>query len=260
MQVLEQRPRTITSVLRGDPQRRPLPDRQVAAGLRAQLEDGIFSLWPNEPREPVTVRASAFTLNPTSTEGTSTGQFRGLLLNQLLRLLAMGVTISDPFANAIEAWRSEDAASPLLTQVDQLDAEDLARLRADVQSHFTTLERNLGPLPASWEPRSAVRAYQRLAGGQVILRDAIDLSLGTTTSERASVVLVDVTTSPLGASAERIMRYHALVQTLRTGVAPLRSAAFSSATAELWVLDVTNELLQRGVDDVLHVLSKVATA
>jgi hypothetical protein len=72
-----------------------------------------------------------------------------------------------------------------------------------------------------WMPRTSLRAYQRLAGGNVVLRDVVDLMVGTTASVEASVVLLDVTTSPLGESAERVMRYHALVQTLRTSVAPL---------------------------------------
>jgi hypothetical protein len=81
--------------------------------------------------------------------------------------------------------------------------------------------------------------------------------VGTIASERASVALLDLTSSALGVSAEKAMRYHALVQTLRTGVAPLRTASFSSATGELWVLEVTSTLLQQSVRDVLDVLKRV---
>ena len=79
--------------------------------------------------------------------------------------------------------------------------------------------------------------------------------VGSTVSELASVALFDVTTSPLDAGAERTMRYHALLQTLKTSVVPLRTSIFSSATSELWTSDVDYELLSRSVDEVLAVLS-----
>jgi hypothetical protein len=81
--------------------------------------------------------------------------------------------------------------------------------------------------------------------------------VGTTTSDVASVALLDVTTSPLGEGAERIMRYHALVQTLRTSIAPLRTSMFSTASGELWSIDVDDELLTRSVADVLEVVSRM---
>jgi hypothetical protein len=86
------------------------------------------------------------------------------------------------------------------------------------------------------------------------LRDVVDLAVGSTHADVASVALVDVTTSPLGTSAERVMRFHALLETLRTSVVPLRTSIFSSATGELWTLDVDRELLMRGVDDVVETL------
>jgi hypothetical protein len=85
----------------------------------------------------------------------------------------------------------------------------------------------------------------------VVLRDVVDLVIGNTTSDVASIALFDVTTSPLGEGAERTMRYHALVQTLRTSTMPLRSCTFSTATGELWVRDVDYSLLARSVDEVL---------
>jgi hypothetical protein len=54
------------------------------------------------------------------------------------------------------------------------------------------------------------------------------------------------------------MRYHALVQTLRSGVVPLRTSAFSTATGELWTLDVDGELLTRSAGEVLSALSNLS--
>jgi hypothetical protein len=81
--------------------------------------------------------------------------------------------------------------------------------------------------------------------------------IGTNSSAWASVVLLDVTTSPLGEGAERAMRYHALVETLRTSIVPLRTSAFSTATGELWMLDVDHELLTRSAHEVLEVINEL---
>jgi hypothetical protein len=126
-----------------------------------------------------------------------------------------------------------------------------------VTSHFATLTKGLGPVPSSWWPRTSQRARQLLGGGNVLLRDVVDLVVGSTHHEVASVALVDITTSPLGAGAERVMRFHALMQTLRTSVVPLRTSIFSSATGELWTLDVDPELLMRAVSDVVETMARV---
>jgi fructoselysine-6-P-deglycase FrlB-like protein len=106
-------------------------------------------------------------------------------------------------------------------------------------------------------PRSALRASQRLGGGRVILRDVVDLMVGTNGGGSASVALFDVTTSPLAEGAERSMRYHALVETLRSSVVPLRTSTLSTATGELWTLDVDHAMLQRSAAEVLDVLNEM---
>ncbi len=181
----------------------------------------------------------------------STGRIRGILIGQILRFLSVGMSIDHAFDDAVAAWRGDVGDHELIQRLDALDDDDRARLATDVEAHSVTLTRALGAIPAHWMPRSNVRASQRLAGGNVVLRDVVDLMIGTSTSEVASIALFDVTTSPLGEGAERSMRYHALVQTLRASVMPLRTCTFSSATGETWIRDVDYELLSRSVEDVL---------
>ena len=159
-----------------------------------------------------------------------------------------GVTAFD---DAVVAWRGQSATNDLNDLMDQLDDDERARLATDVTAHCVVLTRSLGEVPGRWMPRSSVRAVQTLGGGNVILRDVVDLMIGTTGGDVASVALFDVTTAPLGEGAERAMRFHALVQTLRTSTMPLRTAAFSSATGDIWISDVDDELLQRGVNEVI---------
>ncbi len=247
-------PLSVVDALRGDRARRPPADTSSAAGLRAELEDGIYEILGAETLVvPITVRAASLRQSSRSTDlsQSPTGLLRGVLVSQLLRLLTVGVTVEHAFDDAVAAWRGEVEAGNLLAYLNQLDGDERARLATDVTAHAVTLTRAMGEVPRRWMPRTGVRATQRLAAGRVVLRDVIDLIVGSTVGDVASVVLFDVTTSPLGEGAERALRYHALVQTLRTSIVPLRTAMFSTATGELWMRDVDHELLGRSVREVL---------
>jgi hypothetical protein len=243
--------------MRGERRVRPLANTTAAAGLRARFEDAIYELLGPTIREaPLVVRASSLRRTDVVPEALSSplARVRGVLIVQVLRMMSVGCDVEHAFDDALVAWRAEVGANELTASVEHLSEDDAAILRSEVEAHCVTLKRSLGAVPTRWMPRTSQRAHQRLAGGNVVLRDVVDLMVGTTTSERASVALLDVTTSTLDAGAERAMRYHALIQTLRTGVVPLRTSAFSTATGELWSSDVDEELLGRSLEDVLEVL------
>ena len=248
-------PHFVVDALRGDRTIRPLADTTSAAGLRAMLEDGLYGVFAeNPPRASLYLRASSLTPAYVggNVERSSMAQVRGVLVHHLLRLASVGATIADALEDSLDAWRSEVDTNDLLDRVAQLNPDEHARLRADVAAHYNTLSNSLGDIGAGWLARTGVRAAQRLAGGNVELRDVVDLMVGTTTTSVASVALLDLTTAPLGEGAERALRFHALMQTLRTSVVPLRSSIFSSATGELWTQDVDFALLARSVDDVVR--------
>jgi hypothetical protein len=258
--VLDAPPLSVMDVLRGERSARPSANNTAAAGLRAMLEDAIYEmLGPNLRSTSITVRPSSLRRGAaTPLSSAPLAQVRGILINQALRLLCANVTVDDVYLESLIAWRAETGANELTRLVDQLDNDDAARLSADVEAHWVTLKRSLGSLSSRWLPRTSLRAHQRLAGGNVVLRDVIDLMVGTTSGESASVVLLDVTTSALDEGAERVMRYHALVQTLRTSIVPLRTSMFSTATGELWSSDVDDEMLTRSLGEVLDVVGGLA--
>jgi hypothetical protein len=258
--LLPSSPISVIDALRGDRAVRPLVNTTSAAGLRAMLEDGIYEiLGKNNPTTPLIVRASSLrqTSNTTDLSLSAPGRIRGVLINQVLRLLCVGEHVDNAFDDAVMAWRGDVGRSELVERLEQMDNDERARLATDVTAHAVTLTRAIGVLPSRWMPRSTVRATQRLAAGNVILRDVIDLMIGTNGNDNASVVLLDVTTAPLGENAERTMRYHALVETLRSSVVPLRTSTFSTATGDLWTLDVDHELLTRSADEVLCVIGEL---
>jgi hypothetical protein len=258
--LLDASPLSVMDALRGERTDRPIANGGAAAGLRAILEDAVYELLgPSLLEVPLVVRASSFreSTPPADPSYASLARVRGVLINQALRLLSVGLELEDAFSESLLAWRAEVGSNDLTAFVDQLDDDERARLATDVTAHAVTLQRSLGSLSSRWLPRTSLRAHQRLGGGNVVLRDVIDLMVGTTTSEEASVALLDLTTSPLGESHERVLRYHALVQTLRTGVVPLRTATFSTSSGEMWCVDVDEKLLMRSVNDVIDVMTSL---
>jgi hypothetical protein len=228
---------TILDVLRGDPLTRPLCDESVADTLRGQLDELAAGLESGlVVRTP---RGDSVNIAPT------TGRVRGMLVHQLVRLAAAGYDWRNPAVDALVAWRA-NAPAELVAEVARFDADERAQLRADLDAHAVVLRRALGTLAPGWLARSAVRARLVLAGGRLTLVDVIDLMVGVV-GPRASVALVDVTSSPLGADAEDRVAYHALCQTLRTSHAPLTSALVSTATGDVLYRSVDDDLLARAV-------------
>ena len=184
------------------------------------------------------------------------GRLRGALVSVLLRLHVVGTPLEAAFDDALTAWRAEGPSSELLAHFESLDDDERARLATDITAHHVTLARALGEVPEEWSARTAQRASLRLAAGRVVLRDTVDLVIGSVHGDVAAVVLFDVTTAPLGDGAERALRFHALVETLRTSVVPLRSAVFSSATGELWLREVDSEMLTRAANEVVAAVNQ----
>ncbi len=244
--------------MRGDRLRRPVADRALAAGLRAELEDRLFDVLGAGTREALVVRASDLRATPQVSELSHApfGRLRGVLVTQLVRLLSVGHVIDDPYHDAVSAWLASGETGALADAFAQLDAEEVARLATDVTAHAVTLARRLGAINPQWRPRSAVRVLARVGAGAVVVRDQIDLIVGSMLTEHSSIALFDVTTSPFGADHERVLRFHALAFTLSCSLAPLRVVSLSSATDELWSIEVDDAMLRRGLDDVVDVLAR----
>src|ERR1019366_9007927 len=132
-------PELLTEALRGDRARRPRRDTDSAAGLRSVLEDHVFEVFGAKRRE-CTVKVSSATLRTGDQilefSDSSLSRARGILISTIFRLLVAHVHIDDPYEDALSAWRGERPHDELLGVLNHLDADQCARLRADVSSHF----------------------------------------------------------------------------------------------------------------------------
>ena len=252
-------PLSLAARLRGTPATRPPRDSTTAPGLRAQLED-LVARRGLSPDAPLTVRSASLRATAAPIESSPMARLRGLLVTTALSLLVHEQVLDDAFDDTLSAWSSNQSDTTLLTAFLTADADVQARLRADVRSHVSVLREYLGTFASPWHPQTAVRSRVLVSGGALELRDEVDLVVGSVTDSRAALSLLDVTTAPLGDRADQTIRYHALVQTLRGGVVPLRVALFSTATADCLVRDVDNTMLQRALDDLDTHLTVTAVA
>ncbi len=246
---------SILEVLRGNRSERPRRDTDTATGLRAILEDGLYETRSVATfASPLVVSAANVVRHADAVDiaRAPIGRLRGALVAELVRLIAVGHPSDDAFEDALRAWRVDQPSRDLVNTFDDLDADARARLASEVNAHGATLGRALATVPGAWSLRTAVRVRLPLAGGAVVLSDVVDLVIGASTDATASTVLLDVTTSPIGTSSARLMRFHALSHCLCTSVMPWRVAMFSTATGELASDDVDVTMLGAAVDDVLH--------
>lgn len=239
----------LVGALRGTVALRPTVDRGLAGGLRAWLDDGIFEVLGTPPIGSIRVKTSDVVGAPPT--GGVTAMLRGALVGQLLRLHVAGYTPEHPYAAAASALHGSGRDDDLATALDELDADDRARLAAEVASHWAVLVDRLPAVAPRWSPRVGVRHHVALSGGGVVLRGQIDLMLGHPGGTTACVCLLDVTTSMLEKRHEDALVYLALLETLRSGEPPLRVAALSTADGAALVRDVTGALLADAADAVL---------
>jgi hypothetical protein len=176
---------------------------------------------------------------------------RGVLLTYVLRLVVAGAEVRHPLLDAMQAWRCDAGHSELQDVISHLSADDSARLTSEIEAHAVTLRQHLGDLSPTWQLRTNQRASIRVANDAVMLRDTIDLMIGEVSGADCRVGLLDITSSPLHEHFSDVLDYHALVQTLRTGSAPLRVAGLSTATGETLTLEVTEASLERALSNVM---------
>ncbi len=246
----------LLGALRGSAALRPVVDRGLAGGLRAWLDDGVFERL-GVP-EAGAVRLSTRDVVGAPSAAGPAAMLRGALVAQLLALHVAGVVPLDPFGAASLALAASGRDDDLVAVLGELDDDARARLAAEVASHGAVLADRLPAVPSRWSPRLGVREQVHLAGGGVVLRGLVDLTLGEPGGATACVCLVDVTTSVLEARHEHGLTYLALLETLRSGEPPLRVAAVSTADGTSVVRDVDAALLADGVDAVLRALTDAA--
>jgi len=268
----------VLAQLRGEVVGRRPVDPGLAGGLREWLEDGIAPAVAGLGAErPLVVGPRSLRMAEAPTDrgddpgsahpaagpvGPSRHLARAALVGVAFRLLVTTGRIEDPVTETLEALGADGRGHGVLTFIDRLGPDERAALDAEVAEHAAALCRGWPAIPASWLPRTDERISVPLAAGRVILRGRVDLVLGSPSSGRASVCLVNLASGPRTSGHRADRHYRGLLETLRSGAPPARLATVYSPSCEIDAEDVPDRVLagsvQRTIDAVRELCRRAA--
>lgn len=138
---------------------------------------------------------------------------------------------------------SHNAADFLIS----MNPGDHAQLRSYAVDMYTRFEECFPKLKSAWRPVTESSSRYELFGGAIVLGTRSDLTLGTADQK----VIIDVKSGGLHTSHREDLRFYALVEALRSGMAPRRLATYSLSAARADVEDVSEGVLQAAVRRVV---------
>ena len=127
--------------------------------------------------------------------------------------------------------------------ISALPAHELAELRGAVVSAVTTFIECFPPIKPAWRPIVEYSASYSMFGGSVIFTSRMDLVLGAPGRK----VIIDLKTGRLSQTHRDDLRFYALIETLRSRMAPRQVGSYSLDAARLDSEDVSEGLLQAAV-------------
>lgn len=249
--------RAVVARLRGDVHRRPAVDRGLAGGLRAWLEDGVMARAGAVPEgaAPLVVDGRAGGPRRKAGPGPVTATVvRGAVVGSLFGQVVLTGRIGNPVEDGLAALDA-GGRGDLVAFARRLPGPERRSLEREVREQAATMAAQWSAVVPGWLPRVADRLTVPLAGGRVVLRGRADLVLGAPSDGRASVCLVDVRSGDPQPADRRYRCFLALLETVRSGAPPFRTATYYPALGDVQVEEVTDDLLAATVGDVLDALA-----
>lgn len=131
--------------------------------------------------------------------------------------------------------------------IEAIGAAERAQLRSNVVDLLTRFEECFPPLKASWRPVTESAARYELFDGAIVLAGRSDLTLGMPGAK----VIVDFKSGGIHPRHREDLRFYALVEALRSGMAPRRLATYSLSAARADVEEVSEGVLQAAARRVI---------
>ena len=240
----------VVDALGKSPEWTPLP-RDVVENVRGYLDEHLAdiasrfsrddSLWVSKQRLNTIHGCEAHHLATRDSFEWTPLTARGTVLHKAVEL---GVhwkgepTPSDVVDEAIA--RLSDSNNNIADFLVAMTPGDRAQLRSFAVDLYTRFEECFPPLKPAWRPVSESPARYEMFGGAIVLATKADLTLGLADQK----VIIDVKSGGLHTSHREDLRFYALVEALRSGMAPRRLASYSIAAARADVEDVSEGVLQ----------------
>lgn len=231
-----------------------LPD-EIAEELRTELHEGLADLASElAPDQPVFISKHALTTihgcEAHHAAGSDAFEWnvnsaRGTVAHKAIEVLIHHRGEAYPSAIVDEgiARLLNDERSPLGAFLGRASEYELAELRAAAVAKVSQFEECFPPLPPKWIPVVESRSRVDLFGGRIALTGKTDLTLG----RPGRKVIIDLKTGWVSVAHREDLRFYALVETLKLGVAPRKIATYYLDSATTHPEDVTVGTLQAAV-------------
>ena len=242
---------TVLKALAKEPGFVPLPT-QVIEDIRHQLH-GLVSdiaeqlepdqaLWVSKNKVTTVHGCEGHYLANLGNFEWTVANVRGTVVHKAIELATNwkgDFTPSDVVDEALDRVAADERISAAQF-VDSLSDSDRAELRSSAIDLYTKFEECFPPLKAAWRPVLESGARYEMFDKRIIMSTKTDLTLGAAGNK----VIIDVKTGSLHPHHREELRFYALVEALRTGLAPRKLATLSLLTARIDVEDVTEGVLQ----------------
>lgn len=255
--VLNPMQQAVVDTLGKSPDWTPLPSH-VIDSVRSILHDQLadvatrFSkdapLWVSKQRLNTIHGCEAHHLATKDTFAWTPLTARGTVLHKAVELGVHWRGESTPADIVDEAIaRLSDSSHNAADFLISMSPGDQAQLRSYAVDMYTRFEECFPKLKPAWRPVTESSSRYELFGGAIVLGTRSDLTLGTADQK----VIIDVKSGGLHTSHREDLRFYALVEALRSGMAPRRLATYSLSAARADVEDVSEGVLQAAVRRVV---------
>ena len=256
--------RTVLDALAKEAEYVPLPTSLID-GVRTQLHDLIAdiatqldptdALWVSKNKVTTVHGCEGHYLANLGSFEWTVANVRGTVVHKAIELATNWhgeFTPSDVVDAALDRVSADErvSAAPF---VDSLSLSDRAELRSGAIDLYTKFEECFPPLKPVWRPVLESGARYEMFDKRIILSTKTDLTLGAAGNK----VIIDVKTGTLHPHHREELRFYALVESLRTGLAPRKLATLSLLTARIDVEDVTEGVLQAAVRKTADAVRKM---
>lgn len=257
---LNQAQQKILDRLGASPQDRPPADPDLAANLRAELEDGLRDAVAGDERPPLVLSKGVLEgIHGCEARFVAGDDFewsaataRGAVAHK-----AIEVAITSPrerapldlIDEAIARFRSEEwGLGDYLARATEAEVDTI---RAESNSYLAQFLETWPPLKRSWRPVTEMSIRVELLEGRVVLSGRPDLTLGRAIGQRAGKVIVDFKTGNRSPIHRADMRFYALLDALKLGTPPRLVATSYLDSGGLEVEEVKQGHLHSEVDRVV---------
>lgn len=256
--------RTVLDALAKEPGFVPLPTEVIESvrnqlhGLVADIAERIEpdkSLWVSKNKVTTVHGCEGHYLANLGNFEWTVANVRGTVVHKAIELAANwkgDFTPSDVVDEALDRVAADERISAA-DFVDSLSATDRAELRSGAIDLYTKFEECFPPLKAAWRPVLESSARYEMFDKRIIMSTKTDLTLGASGNK----VIIDVKTGSLHPHHREELRFYALIEALRTGLAPRKLATLSLLTARIDVEDVSEGVLQAATRKTADAIRKM---